>query len=319
MPIEAVPTPFGVESPGYVAIRALQYVAFSLWTGSVSAALSWSRHSRTVNDAAVGVSRSSLERLRRLALLLLVLSLVLRLWAQAHAFDDATLWPQPAMVTTMLGKTLWGRAWLLEGVALGVGALTAWSMRKDGSNTDGWRTAAGVTLVLALSFALSGHAASSATLQPLAVIADALHATAAGVWVGGLVVLSVVALPATRMTGGGERGHALSQAITTFSNMALAAVTTLVATGAFAAWLQVGSLAQLWSSAYGRTLLIKLLVMTPMLLAGLANWRWIQPRLRTHSSADVALRWSVRIELGFAVVVLLVTAILVATPTPMEG
>ena len=317
--MESVPTPFGVESPGYVAVRALQYLAFILWTGSVSASLSWSGHSTTVNDAAPGVSRSSLQRLCRVALLLLVLSLVLRLWAQTHAFDDTTLWPHPAMVTTMLRRTLWGRAWMLEAVALGVGALTVWSMRKDGSSTGAWRTAAGVTLMLATSFALSGHAASSASLQPLAVLADALHAIAAGVWVGGLVVLAMVALPAARMTAGGERGHALSNAITAFSNTALAAVTTLVASGAFASWLQVGSLAQLWSSAYGRTLLIKLLVMTPMLLAGLANWRWIQPRLHTHSSADVALRWSVRIELGFAVVVLLVTAILVATPTPMDG
>ena len=314
-----VPIPFGVESPGYVAVRVLQYLAFSLWTGSVGASLWWLRHSMQAGETAAGVSRATLVRMLRGALLLLVLSLVLRLWAQAHAFDDTTLWPQPVMVMTLLRKTLWGRAWLLEALALGVGAVAAWSLRRDGSNDGAWRTAAGVTLMLAFSFALSGHAASSPSLLPLAVLADTAHATAAGAWIGGLVVLAVAALPAARSTVGGARGLALSNAITAFSNVALAAVTTLVATGAFASWLHVGSLAQLWSAVYGRTLLIKLFVMTPMLLAGLANWRWIQPRLRTHLSADVALRWSLRIELGFAVAVLLVTAILVATPTPMEG
>jgi putative copper export protein len=317
--MEVMSTPFGVDSPVYVAVRLLQYLAFSLWAGSVSASLSWCRDSAPSGKPGFGVSRASLERLLRVALVLLVLSLVLRLWAQAHAFDDATLWPQPEMVTTMLRKTLWGRAWLVEAFALGVGALVAWKLRSGDGQLRAWYVGAGVAFVIAVSFALSGHAASSETLQPLAVVADALHASAAGTWVGGIVVLAMLLLPSTRRTAEPIRGDMLATAIIRFSKVALVAVSLIVVTGAFAAWLHIGSVSALFDSSYGRTLGVKLLVLTPMLLAGLANWRWITPRLRMDQRATGGLTRSVRVELVFGLLVLLLTAILVATPTPAEG
>ena len=48
--------------------------------------------SMTAGERALGVSRAALGRMLRGALLLLVLSLVPRLWAQAHVFDDTTGW-----------------------------------------------------------------------------------------------------------------------------------------------------------------------------------------------------------------------------------
>ncbi len=317
--MDVMSTPFGVESPGFVAVRMLQYVAFSLWAGSVSAALSWCRDSAHDGTSGLGVSRASLERLLRVALVLLVLSLVLRLWAQAHAFDDTTLWPQPEMVITMLRKTLWGRAWLVEAVALGVGALVAWTLRSRGGQLRAWSVGAGVALVIAVSFALSGHAASSETLQPLAVVAGALHASAAGTWVGGIAVMAILLLPTSRRMAEPTRGEMLATAIMRFSTVALVAVSLIVVTGAFAAWLHVGSISALFGSTYGRTLGVKLLVLTPMLLAGLVNWRWIRPRLHTDQRAAAGLARSVRVELVFGLLVLLLTAILVATPTPAEG
>ena len=317
--MEVIPTPFGVESPGYVAVRMLQYVAFSLWAGSVSASLSWCRDAAHGGTSGLGVPRASLERLLRVALVLLVASLVLRLWAQAYAFDDTTLWPEPEMVMTMLRKTLWGRAWLVEAVALGVGALVAWTPRSGAGQLRAWYVEAGVALVIAVTFALSGHAASSEALQPLAVIADALHASAAGAWVGGIAVLVLVLLPSSRRTAEPVRGDMLATAIIRFSNVSLIAVALIIVTGTFAAWLHVGSVSALFNSSYGRTLGVKLLVLIPMLLAGLVNWRWITPRLRADQRAAVDLTRSVRIELVFGLLVLLLTAILVATPTPAEG
>ena len=173
--------------------------------------------------------------------------------------------------------------------------------------------------MLALSFALSGHAASSATLQPLAVVADALHATAAGVWVGGLVVLAVLLLRASREIAEPMRGDVLANAISRFSDVALVAVALIVSTGAFAAWLHVGSVSGLFDTDYGRTLGIKLLVLTPMMLTGLVNLRWIRPRLRSGQQVAGRFALAARVELAFGLLVLLLTAILVATPTPAEG
>lgn len=317
--MEVIPTPFGVESPGYVAVRLLQYLAFSLLTGSVSASLTWCRDSADGGMLGPGSSRASLTRLLRVALVLLALSLVLRLWAQSHAFDDTTLWPQPEMVLTMLRKTLWGHAWLVEAVALGVGALVAWTLRSGDGQRGAWAVGAGVVLVIAASFALSGHAASSETLQPLAVVADVLHASAAGTWVGGIFVLAILLLPSSRRMAEPTRGDMLATIVIRFSKVSLIAVSLIVVTGAFAAWLNVGSVSALFDSTYGWTLGVKLLVLTPMLLAGLANWRWITPRLRTDQRAAGTLERSVRVELFFGLLVLLLTAILVATPTPLES
>lgn len=317
--MEVISTPFGVESPGYVAVRMLQYVAFSLWAGSVSASLSWCSDAAPGGTAGLGMPRAPLTRLLRVALVLLVLSLVLRLWAQAHAFDDTTLWPQPQMVMTMLRKTLWGRAWLVEAVALGVGTLVVVRLRSGTGQLGAWYVGAGVAVVTAVSFALSGHAASSETLQPLAITADAIHATAAGVWVGGLLVLTVLLLPSRRRHAAALRGDAVASVISHFSNVALVAVACIVSTGAFAAWLNVGSIRALLETAYGRTLGVKLLVITPMMLAGFANWRWIRPRLGTDQATTSRLAWLVRVELAVGLLVLLVTAVLVATPTPPEA
>lgn len=316
--MEVIPTPFGVESPGYVAVRLLQYLAFSLLTGSVSASLTWCRDSADGGMLGPGFSRASLTRLLRVALVLLALSLVLRLWAQSHAFDDTTLWPQPEMVVTMLRKTLWGHAWLVEAVALAVGALVAWTLRSGDGQRGAWAVEAGVVLVSAASFALSGHAASSET-QPLAVVTDVLHASAAGTWVGGIFVLAMLLLPSSQRMAEPTRGDMLATVVIRFSKVSLIAVSLIVVTGAFAAWLHVGSVSALFDSTYGRTLGVKLLVLTPMLLAGLANWRWITPRLRTDRRAAENLERAVRVELFFGLLVLLLTAILVATPTPLES
>jgi copper resistance protein D len=87
----------------------------------------------------------------------------------------------------------------------------------------------------------------------------------------------------------------------------------------FAAWLHLGSLPVLWRSSYGLVLFRKLVVVAMLLAVGTYNWKRVKPSLR-EAGADGARRLtrSGSIELGLALVVLLMTAVLVASPTPME-
>lgn len=98
-----------------------------------------------------------------------------------------------------------------------------------------------------------------------------------------------------------------------FSALALWCVGALVASGTLGAWVQLGSVAALWGSAYGRTLLVKLGAVALVFAAGAYNWRRISPTL---GDAAARLRRSAALELALGAFVLAVTAVLVATPPP---
>jgi putative copper export protein len=80
-----------------------------------------------------------------------------------------------------------------------------------------------------------------------------------------------------------------------------------------AAWIHLGDLTMLWSSAYGRVLLLKLGVLAVLGATAAFNWRRVKPRLLDPEGVAI-LRRSAPLELALAVAVLLVTAVLVATP-----
>ena len=62
---------------------------------------------------------------------------------------------------------------------------------------------------------------------------------------------------------------------------------------------------------------MKLAILGVVALTGFYNWRFVKPRLGTDDATG-HLRRSARVEVAVAVLVLLVTAVLVATPTSMD-
>jgi putative copper export protein len=105
--------------------------------------------------------------------------------------------------------------------------------------------------------------------------------------------------------------------VNAFSSTALASAAVVVLTGTVATVRNVGTISALVSSPYGRVLLLKLAVLAVAALLGLHNWRRARPALAV-SSDDTALRRAMRAELTAAAVILLVTAVLVAIPTPAD-
>jgi copper transport protein len=139
-----------------------------------------------------------------------------------------------------------------------------------------WRPAAAI-LGPGLLFTpgLSGHA-SSGRLVALALPADAIHLGAVSLWLGGLVVLVAVALRPRNI-------DELRTVVPRFSRLALAAVTAIVATGAFQAWRQLGSISDLRDTDYGKLLAAKLiavgaLVITAAFSREIVNRRFNAPR-----------------------------------------
>lgn len=115
-----------------------------------------------------------------------------------------------------------------------------------------------------------------------------------------------------------DRGAAAAALIDAFSPTALFFAGVVVATGVFSAWLHVGEVTALWTTGYGRTLLLKVGVLSLVFATGAYNWLRVKPTLGSPAAAG-RLRRSATVELAIAVLVLAVTAVLVATPLPTEA
>lgn len=173
-------------------------------------------------------------------------------------------------------------------------------------------TAAMVAVALAVAAAATpGIAAHAGTSSPVAVnvAADALHVAAAGVWIGGLLVLLGAVIPIGRGHDAADRAAA-SALVARFSDVALVAIGAIVLTGFVRSGVEVGSVAALGES-YGVVLLTKVGAFVPIVAAGFVNSRVLKPRLENEDRSWRLLRGSVALEVVLAVAVLALTAVLV--------
>jgi putative copper export protein len=270
----------------------------------------------------VDVSRRLAERaMPRAAALGLTGAIVLgvatlaRLFAQSYAMHGAERALDSSLVATMLANTIWGWGWLLQSVGV-MFAIAGFTLARRGSGA-GWATAALGALMLAFSPALSGHAAAVPRVTGLAIVLDGLHVIGAAGWLGSLLFVVAVGVPAALRLEQAERGSSVAALVNAFSPTALLFAGITAATGLVAAWIHLGSVPALWETAYGRTLLVKLAVLSIVVATGAYNWRRVRPALGDVAGA-VRVRRSATAELAVGALVLAVTAVLVATPTGVE-
>jgi len=123
--------------------------------------------------------------------------------------------------------------------------------------------------VALIPLAASGHAAAIEPGTAVAIAVDGAHLLAAGVWAGGLLPLALLLRAAGRDEGADARPYAVLAA-RRFSRCALFAIVALALSGTANAVAQVGSVAGLVGTPYGRLLLLKLGLLIPAVaLAGL--------------------------------------------------
>jgi len=163
------------------------------------------------------------------------------------------------------------------------------------------RLALVAAVCLVASIAWTGHAGSTPfKLGYLHLASDALHLTAASVWVGGLVPLALL-LAAWRRQDGTSMGL---DAVRRFSTLGIASVAALILSGGINAWILVGSFRGLIVTDYGQLLMLKLAVFAAMLAFAAFNRLSLTPRLASLSKD--ALRGLSRntwmeIVLGFSI------------------
>lgn len=153
---------------------------------------------------------------------------------------------------------------------------------------------------------LTGHPAAS-PVAGVSVVIDALHLTAAAVWLGGLLMLFAFLLPRAN-------GRELGAILPIWSRWAAAAVGALIFAGVVQALIEVSTPAGLINSSYGRLLLVKVGLAAVVLAVAAYSRRLVKSRAAEESPGP--LRRIVLVELAITAVVLGVTSVLVQIPPP---
>ena len=308
---------FDAESPGYVVVRWLQFTALLVAIGTVAFAfvvLGLLRRTEPDSDT-VALMRTRAAAVGLWASVALLAVALMRLMAQSFAMHGPGQTFSSTFVGSMLTNTVWGWGWILQLVAA-VLALVAFLMARR-EKAVGWTLAAVACVALAVTPALSGHAASAPRFTGLAIASDTLHVIGAAGWLGSLLLLLAVGIPVAMRRAEGQRGATVARLVNAFSPTALAFAGLAVLTGVFSSWLHIGLSSALWESDYGRTLLIKVAILSVVIGTGAYNWLKVKPALGDDLGAQ-RIRRSATVEVAVGILVLIVTAVLVATPPPME-
>lgn len=227
-----------------------------------------------------------------------IVSLALAAWelpalaARQHTTVDALVTSDPATIMEIGFLII-----ALFGFALGVARMGA-----------GWALAA---------IGVVAGALRSAFLGRWTALVNPVHSLAAGLWLGTLFVLvtaGLSALLANEQTRE-RRGAIAADMVNGFSPLALTMGAIVVIFGLITAWRHLHHVSALWTTPYGYALIVKLVFVALVFGLGAWNWRRQRPILGTEPAA-VAIRRSSTAELTFAVIVLIVTAVLVSLPSP---
>jgi copper transport protein len=171
-----------------------------------------------------------------------------------------------------------GGAMVAVAIVAGVGALLA----AIAPVFPGLERAPFVAAVLLLPGpSIAGHALDRGR-SPIEIVADVVHVAAASIWLGGLVALALA------LRRGGDRAVTMRR----FSNVAVVSVAALGVSGIVRALSELASVSQLWTTGYGRALLVKTGLLVLLVGIGWFNRYRLVPR-----AAAGELRRTVAVEL----------------------
>jgi putative copper export protein len=159
----------------------------------------------------------------------------------------------------------------------------------------GTRFVAPFAVFAAAILPLAGHAARVEPQAAGAVFVDALHVLSAGMWAGGILALAILQPP------GGWRSAEAMVMFERFGRVAVIAFGVTALTGVLRATEQLNDVSQLWTTAYGIVLALKVAGVVIMLGAS-GLWR----------RGFVSAGW----DAGATALVVGATALLAALPLP---
>ncbi len=259
---------------GFVVAALIQWLslgALAAWVGAIVLDRLILPRARTTLPA---MTRGFRSWDALLIAVLLVTSLA-QLAARAHTMAGGDVGTALAAVPTVLTRTHFGAIWIVRLALLAVAAALTFLPSSDARSIE-------LLLALAVAFttSMAGHAGDRGDLS-VRVIVDWLHVVSVGAWAGGLLGLAAIA----HRCGTDWSPDDVARTACRFSRLAGAALVGVVASGTYATWVQLPGVAALWTTAYGRVLDAKLLVVLALVaLGGLNRWG-VVPRLDARGGA----------------------------------
>ena len=213
------------------------------------------------------------------------------LWGLAFAGFFAAFLGASGLIHNGAGVSRFTVMYDIGGVAAVAGATLAATALVDPRFGVGAAAAAGFLLPVP---SLAGHALDQGQWRPLSVAADILHVAAAAIWIGGLLALAVGLPRVVRHLDAERRSRLVGALVPRLSQIALVSVLVIAATGLVRALGELSAVSQLWTTGYGRALLIKSGLLAVVIGLGWINRSRLVPSVGT---ALGALRRNVTAEL----------------------
>ena len=178
----------------------------------------------------------------------------------------------------------------------------------------------GLTVGALAAISAQGHAITGRA-PSLQVAIDVTHLVTVAIWITGIALVGGILWRAPRVAGDAGRIGA-AKTLSRFSKVALLAVGIAVVTGVLRAVGELSTPSDLWTTGYGRSILIKLALLAPIAFLGLRNRRIsaAMSRLERPSLAALAVgRRSATVELVVSLAIVVVASLLVAQVPPPTG
>jgi copper transport protein len=236
------------------------------------------------------------------SLLLLLLANIGVLLGQAISLtgDHSGQVLSPALLLKLIAHGQFATFWIMREivvlVALALALYLFFSQRRPAwvNSLHPWlNLILGLALITAIT--LSGDAtAVSRSLVIYSVLSDWLHLLAASLWVGSIFYIATTYLPAIQSLDLGKRTYSLFTTLSLYWPLAITGIIVLAATGPFSTAVHMTSGTQLLSTAYGRTLIVKIVLVVALLLTTAMHEGVLRPRLKKsymlYSKAQESVR-----------------------------
>jgi len=151
------------------------------------------------------------------------------------------------------------------------------------------RAAAGAALLALGAIAASGHAGSADPRVP-SILNDWLHLASGAVWLGGIALLFVLWWPVVRSAERATRLAVARHVLAPFGRVAGGAFALVVSTGLVSLVTQLGRIAALWETSYGRLLALKIAAVGLIAAASAVHALRLRPRLGVTDDPEVERR-----------------------------
>ena len=202
-----------------------------------------------------------------------------------------------------------------------------------------------VLLIAVLVFvgtnSVTSHSASLENYSQLGILADFVHSILVSIWIGGLLYVFYVLFPnvitiSKNIAGKVQKNIAQPKSIllltlSRFSVISTTCLGLIGVTGLSLAWLHIYNMEELLLSDYGRTLIVKLCIVLPVIILGAYHQFWISRTIRfldfkrlddnessltNFSKKFASVKKTIMVECLLAVIVLCAASVLTMTSPP---